>query len=124
MTMQNINQKNVALVNLDFIKKNTGNNPGFLKEMVQLFIANLPKDMNKLVEAKNNNDWQTVGAVAHKMKPNIDIIGVECLHETIRNIEKNARSESNLDEVAEEVSFMEEKVSQIQDELQEHLENL
>lgn len=117
--MPDTNYNQTVNVSLEFVKENTGNDPDILKEMINLFISSLPEQMEELKKAKANKDWPNVGAYAHKMKPNLDMLGVEVLYEPIRFIEKNGKAEENLEQVAEEVDKMDGKINEVVSQLEE-----
>jgi len=73
--------------------------PGFVKRMIEIFVLNVPLDMQKLQQAVANTDWETAGKIAHRMKPSIDGMGITTLKNTVRQIENFAKEQKHIEEI-------------------------
>ncbi|MEX1188905.1 MAG: Hpt domain-containing protein [Bacteroidia bacterium] len=90
---------NEKLYNLSMIQEIAHGNMDFVNKMKALFIETMPPAINEIKEHLNNSNWNDLGAVAHKIKPSIDTMGIEHLKEDIRLMERYGKESSNLDEL-------------------------
>ncbi|HCY41831.1 MAG TPA: hypothetical protein DHV48_10825 [Prolixibacteraceae bacterium] len=67
-------------------------NESFLKKMIKVFCDQTPAEVDEMVAAFNAQQFEKMGAIAHKIKPNIDNFNILLLAEDIRLVEK-ARKE-------------------------------
>lgn len=87
------------LYDLSMIREIAHGNNDFVKKMVQLFIDTMPPALSEMRQHLNESNWNALGAVAHKIKPSIDTMGIETLREDIRTIERYGKESSNTDEL-------------------------
>jgi len=64
---------------IDSLKEIGGDDPEFMKVVAQTFLEEIPPDLNALVEAVENDNKELAYQFAHKMKPNIEMFGVDLL---------------------------------------------
>ncbi|MCU0430091.1 MAG: PAS domain S-box protein [Cytophagaceae bacterium] len=62
-------------------------NRDFVKKMIQLFIDNTPKEIDKMEAAYTAGDFKSVKDIAHSIKPGIDTMGLSQEGKWIREIE-------------------------------------
>lgn len=63
--------------NLSQIKEISDNDPGFIKEMVDAFVKEMPFDLEHLALAVTEGDRENVLRYAHKMKPSLELFGLK-----------------------------------------------
>jgi len=97
----------------------TGGKQNLMKNTINLLIDELPKDLGIMQKAAQNEDWGKLKMVAHKMKPNIMLIGAYSPKEVLQRIEKDAKNESNLDAIPKLIGELSTYIPQITDELKE-----
>ena len=85
------------LYNLSTIEEISHGNDAFVKKMLQLFIDTMPPALNELRNHYSTGNWTGLGAIAHKIKPSIDTMGIELLREDIRTVERCGKEASNLE---------------------------
>lgn len=78
--------------NLDQLKSMVFDDLGFLQQIVQVFLDQMPIDMHHLTQAMNDENWQEVSLKAHKIKSSVRTIGIHRLEEKIEWIEKNSHN--------------------------------
>jgi len=100
--------KEYRLYNTDRLHEIGDGDAGFIKEVIEVFLQNLPANANSLVQACMDQEWQSVYFIAHKMKASIDLMGIEKLMQEIRTIEQWAKSNTNFDQIAEKVNLVNE----------------
>lgn len=87
------------LYNLNMINEIAHGNTDFVKKMIQLFIDTMPPAITELNQHLADQNWSALGAVAHKIKPSIDTMGIDLLKEDIRAVERYGKEGTNLDEI-------------------------
>ncbi len=80
----------------------------FIKNMVSLFLTNMPETNNSLVKACNEQNWEEVHFNAHKMKAGIDTFNVVPLKSIIRKVEKKSKhiSEADIEAINKDVMLI------------------
>ena len=63
----------------------------FVQKMVNVFLETTQESLEQLLEAFEKGDFEKVSALAHKIKPSIDMMGIKDLQEPIRTIEKDGK---------------------------------
>jgi HPt (histidine-containing phosphotransfer) domain-containing protein len=109
------------LYNLEMIKEISHGNNDFVKKMMALFNETMPAAIAELKQHLSASNWSDLGAVAHKIKPSIDTVGIELLKEDIRTIEKNAKELSNLSEIPDLLEKLEMVLNKVMDDLNEEM---
>lgn len=88
--------KTYNLTQLDAI---AGGSSEFINEMVLVFVSEIPSQVNDLVEALNSKDYIALGGFAHKIKPTLDLMGVNSFTSEIRLLEKYGKNLENINEI-------------------------
>jgi len=92
-----IQEQDGQLYNLATIESIGGGSREFMRDMMQLFIETMPKLANDMLNALEAKDWGTVKAVAHQVKPTMELMGINSLRDDVVVIEKNAKTMVDLD---------------------------
>ena len=95
------------------IRSVSGGDSGFIKKMILLFMETVPQNVQELVEATGQQNWEQVSKMAHKLKSTIDSMGIRSLHDQIRAVEMNAKNREHLDRMPDMVSQVESVVSRL-----------
>ena len=77
--------------------------PAFVKKLISIFLDTMPVDLEKLVAAGQAKNTAEIVKVAHKMKSNIDLLGIYSLKYTIRKLEGIASGHDDSDVHIEKV---------------------
>jgi len=109
------------LYNLSMIKEISHGNNDFVKKMMSLFNETMPPAIAELKQHLNTSNWADLGAIAHKIKPSIDTVGIELLKEDIRTIEKNAKELSNLTDIPALLDKLEIVLNKVMADLKEEM---
>ena len=96
----------MVTLDLDHLKKIVGNDPAFLRQVLQIFIDNAPKDVAKLSRFAQDGDHEKVAFFAHKLKSASGAIGFNEAYEAFRDIEALAKSMGPIDTIQEQVEGM------------------
>jgi CheY-like chemotaxis protein/HPt (histidine-containing phosphotransfer) domain-containing protein len=110
------------LYDLSMIQSVSGGDDAFIKKMIRLFIQTVPQNVQELVDATNNGNWEQVSKMAHKLKSTIDSMGIRSVHDVIRTIEMHAKNRDQLDRIPELVKQVESVVSACISQLQSEIE--
>jgi HPt (histidine-containing phosphotransfer) domain-containing protein len=107
------------LYDLEQLNAIAAGNEDFVIKMVNMFLEMTPGLVGRIEAGLQTQDWTEVRSAAHKMKPSVDMMGVKSLHDVVRAIEGNAKTESNLEQIPE-LYF---KLSETLDNVYEQLRN-
>jgi len=102
---------NNKLYDLTMIRSISGGDSGFIKKMILLFVETVPQNVQEMVEATRQQNWEQVSKMAHKLKSTIDSMGIKSLHDQIRAVEMQAKNKELLDSMPDLVSQVESVVS-------------
>jgi CheY-like chemotaxis protein len=99
------------LYDLNMIHSVSGGDGAFIKKMILLFIETVPQNVQELVDATGQKNWEQVSKMAHKLKSTIDSMGIRNLHDQIRTVEWNAKNREQLERMPDMVRQVESVVS-------------
>ena len=73
-------------------------NEAFVQRMISVFLEHTPEQVKQITEYFQDHNLSKVSALAHKIKPSIDLMGIDELKTVIREIELKAKdnNEENL----------------------------
>jgi len=78
-------------LNLGYLHEVSGNDPGFERELLEVFLADLQKHLGVLEGAAAAKDWQTLERRAHQVKGAASNVGAEELHRLCKQLEAAAK---------------------------------
>ena len=84
----------MGFYNLDGLKEMAQGNEDFIKNMINVFLEHTPPILEEVNQAFKQGDLQKVGELAHQIKPSIDLMGIESLHQEIRDIEQKGKKDT------------------------------
>jgi HPt (histidine-containing phosphotransfer) domain-containing protein len=90
----------------------------FLKEIVGVFIAQMPVDCAELQQAASQKEWKETAMKAHKIKSSVRTIGIHNLFDDIVEIEHNCNQLTHLDTVPQKIDTFMEKMNLIINDLE------
>ncbi|MDN3654651.1 ATP-binding protein [Ferruginibacter paludis] len=108
------------LYNLQNIKELSQGNDAFVKKLVQMFIAQTPLQVAQMEEKFAARDYKAIGLLAHSMKPVIDNLGIVCLKEVVREVEKKGKQETPDPGIIEQVMFIKKIIGLVVSDLEVH----
>jgi HPt (histidine-containing phosphotransfer) domain-containing protein len=73
----------------------------FVLQIVNLFVEEVPRDLEQLKEGIKDKKHAYAYGFAHKIKPTLDLLGMEAAHEEILQIEKWTKEEGKKKEIEE-----------------------
>lgn len=84
-----------ALYDLSYLESVCKGNLDLLKKMLRVFVEQTPLAVSEIKLARDKHDFNTIYAVAHRIKPDIDNLNIISLKEEIRKIEVCAMQKQN-----------------------------
>nr|PZN48696.1 MAG: hypothetical protein DIU61_18265 [Bacteroidota bacterium] len=89
--------------NLDYLKRMSGNNQEFIREMIQTFVSSLPQTTEGMTAAVAKGDWDALSRLAHQVKPSFTLMGLDQLREKAANIEEQSKTRRDLNTLPQKV---------------------
>ena len=77
------------------------NDPEFVSEIMNLFVSEVVSDLEKLKVSIEEKAHKTSHGFAHKIKPSLDLLGMNVAFEEMQQIEVWANSEGKKKEIKE-----------------------
>jgi PAS domain S-box-containing protein len=79
------------IVNLDFtyLLDSCQGDHVFVQEMIEIFLQEVPMAMKQMEVELDNNNWQAIAAIAHRIRTNYMMIGLNIQHDNALDIEKS-----------------------------------
>jgi HPt (histidine-containing phosphotransfer) domain-containing protein len=93
----------MAVLDLDHLKRIVGNDPAFLRQVLQIFVRNTPQDMQALSESVSAGNFEQVGFYAHKLKSAAGAIGYTQAYDDFKQLEVLAKNQSPMAQIEERV---------------------
>jgi len=92
--------KKEKLINLEYLKTMSGNDPGIIKEMIDVFIGQIPDFVKEMQELYDKGDWTNLALLAHKTKSSVAIMGMNKLVDMLKEFELLAREGKSTEKYA------------------------
>ncbi|MGI9547652.1 MAG: Hpt domain-containing protein [Flavobacteriaceae bacterium] len=105
------------IYNLDKINEMAAGDEDFVQSVISVFLEEVPIDLEALEVAIDKKDFDSVYQLAHKIKPNVDLLGMEQTRATALEIETLGKSSENSDEIESKFPLLKKDVLQVISEL-------
>lgn len=103
--------------NLSKVYAISDNDVEFAKQIVVLFLEEVPLEMKNIKAGLKEKDHNKVYHAAHKIKPTLDLLGMDLAYEDVVAVENWSRSEGKKKEIKEIVKSLKEYISKTVKEL-------
>lgn len=103
--------------NLSKVYAISDNDVDFAKQIVILFIEEVPLEMKNIKQGLKEKNHNKVYHAAHKIKPTLDLMGMDLAYEDVTSVETWSRSEGKKKEIKEVVKSLKEHISKTVKEL-------
>ena len=91
----------MAIYNLEVLKEMSGGDTDFIQQVLTMTLEDLPEVITKLEKANEQEDWDTVFQVAHKIKPTMQTVGLDSnIWTNLLTINDYAKNKKNLEELS------------------------
>lgn len=84
-----------------------GGSQEFIDSMVETFLEHTPSQLQELINSYASGDLTAMGGLAHKIKPNIDLFGIDALKDVIRSVERKGKEAQMDSELKGEIELIE-----------------
>jgi CheY-like chemotaxis protein len=96
----------VLKVNMNYLKELSAGNVDFELEMIQLFLKQIPDELQNIANAIEFNDKQKIKDLCHKVKSSFDIFGLETISEMLGQLAIDSSNGNDKSELLKQVSSM------------------
>ena len=86
-------------VDLTFLNEISDGDQGFITDVLNTFLVEMPKDMEQLKHAIAQHNAVDIGRVAHKTKSTLQTLGLHDLKDMAYSIEQRAKSGATAQEL-------------------------
>jgi HPt (histidine-containing phosphotransfer) domain-containing protein len=87
--------------NLSKVYAISDNDEEFVNQILTLFVTEVPEDLLQIKEGIKNKDHKQAYAFAHKIKPTLDLLGMNVAFEEILQLEAWTKTEGKKKEIKE-----------------------
>lgn len=105
------------IYSLDKINEMAEGDQDFVISVVTVFLEEVPVDLEGLEQAISSQDYENIYKLAHKIKPNVDLLGMEQARATALEIETLGKSSGSMSEVEGKFPLLKTDVLQVISEL-------
>ena len=113
-----------VVIDLGVLRDFTGGKVQLMINTIKVLLTELPKNVKIMHDAAVEKDWDKLRAVAHKMKPNMMLIGAETQKVLLQSIERDTKKYVHLDEVPKLVDQVRACIPRIIEQLNEQSKTL
>lgn len=107
----------MMIYSLDKINEMADGDEEFIKSVISVFLEEVPVDLRELETAVSASNYQQVYKLAHKIKPNVDLLGMEQTRAIALEIETLGKGEGNMDRIREQFPILKRDIEQVIGEL-------
>jgi HPt (histidine-containing phosphotransfer) domain-containing protein len=105
------------IYNLDKIRDMAEGDEEFIQSVISVFLEEVPEDLGGLETAVGSGDYGQIYKLSHKIKPNVDLLGMEHTRALALEMETMGKNEENLEGIRERFPRFKKDVEQVISEL-------
>jgi HPt (histidine-containing phosphotransfer) domain-containing protein len=105
------------IYSLDKINEMAEGDQDFIISVISVFLEEVPEDLDALEKALQENNYEQVYKMAHKIKPNVDLLGMEQTRAVALEIETLGKSEANMADIEKVFPILKTDIHQVIGEL-------
>jgi HPt (histidine-containing phosphotransfer) domain-containing protein len=102
-----------SVYKLDKLIEYIGNDEEVIKNMIGIFLSTTPDLLSQVLIGLQTENYDEIAKNVHKLKPTLDIFGIESLHDPIRTIESYAKQKKNLPKITELIALMDKTLEKV-----------
>ncbi|RNC87463.1 MAG: Hpt domain-containing protein [Allomuricauda sp.] len=106
------------IYSLDKVNEMAEGDQDFVLSVVSVFLEEVPTDLADLESAIAEKNYEQVYKLSHKIKPNVDLLGMEQTRATALELETLGKNEGNMSEIEAKFPLLKKDVEQVVSELQ------
>ena len=111
-------------VNLSYLENMSGGSKSLVKEMVEIFLEQVPEFTGEMREFLKKKDYQSLGLLAHKAKSSVAIMGMDELAQSLKDFELLAKEIKDVESYPSYIERFEQSCKEAVQELKEIIENI
>ena len=101
------------IYNLDKINEMAEGDEDFIISVISVFLEEVPVDLQALETAIGEKDFNQIYKMAHKIKPNVDLLGMEQTRANALEIETLGKSEGSFEAIKDKFPLLKKDVEQV-----------
>ena len=105
------------IYSLDKLNEMAGGDSDFITSVVSVFLEEVPQDLEGLETAVSNKNYETIYQLAHKIKPNVDLLGMEQTRAAALEIETLGKKGNTSEEIESIFPILKKDITQVISEL-------
>jgi HPt (histidine-containing phosphotransfer) domain-containing protein len=105
------------IYNLDKINEMAEGDQDFINSVISVFLEEVPEDLEALEQALLDKNHDQVYKLAHKIKPNVDLLGMEQTRAVALELETLGKQEANMAEMEKRFPILKTDINQVVSEL-------
>lgn len=105
------------IYNLDKINEMADGDEEFVQSVISVFLEEVPNDLAALEKALEKENYEQVYQLAHKIKPNVDLLGMEQTRAAALEIETLGKNAANMAEIQKVFPILQKDIAQVVGEL-------
>lgn len=122
MTEKKGNESNSSF-NLQYLNEVADGNQEFIKEMIDIFLEDMPKFMQEIVDCSKKDDLECMERLAHKSKSMAGYIMADDLQNKFKKLEAmTSNNSADTDDIHALVSDLDRRTENIIDQLKNHFQ--
>ncbi|MBS1559173.1 MAG: response regulator [Bacteroidetes bacterium] len=82
-------------INLSHLKKISNNDEKFIRDILQALLKTFPETVTQIQQLTQQNNWDSLRKIVHKIKPSLTMIGLKSTHEKAVRIEELIKGQTN-----------------------------
>jgi len=95
------------ITNLDYLRTFSGGDAKFIREMIDTFLAQTPKDLAAINQALSKKDWAGIGSTAHSLKTSTRFMGMAKTSEMLKTVELSGKEKKKLNSIPQLIKQIE-----------------
>ena len=108
--------------NLSKVYALSDNDPEFVMQIITLFVTEVPEDLKQIDLGIKTKDHQLAYSYAHKIKPSLDLMGMNVAFEEILQVEAWTKAEGKRKEIVDTFASIESQVEKAVKEIKKDFE--
>ena len=94
----------MMIYKLDKINEMADGDTDFVHAIITIFLKEIPQDLINLEDAVETSNFEQIGKIAHKIKPNVDLFGMTQTLSNAQDLEKLGKGRGDLSEIRNKFS--------------------
>jgi HPt (histidine-containing phosphotransfer) domain-containing protein len=105
------------IYSLDKINEMAEGDEDFILSVISVFLDEVPEDLETLEKALQEKNYEQVYKMAHKIKPNVDLLGMEQTRSVALEMETLGKSEAHMQDIEKLFPILKTDINQVVAEL-------